>query len=88
MPSPLCLKCPEFLISLRISCRTCSAQSTKKLPVGYRQLWAFNECYFALMTIVAELFAGFVSVPLNVAEPVNASEPAAATVKFKVTCIV
>ena len=40
------------------------------------------------MTTVAELFAGFVSVPLNVAEPVNGSEPAAATVKFKVTCIV
>ena len=40
------------------------------------------------MTIVAELLAGFVSVPLNVAEPLNGSEPAAAKVKFKVTCIV
>ena len=40
------------------------------------------------MTTVAELLAGFVSVPSNVAEPVNGSEPAIDTVKFKVTCIV
>jgi hypothetical protein len=40
------------------------------------------------MVTVAELLRGFVSVPLKVAEPVNGSEPAAATVKFTVTCIV
>lgn len=45
-------------------------------------------CYLGLMVTVNELFAGFVSVPLKVATPVAAMEPACVTVTFMVTVIV
>lgn len=47
-----------------------------------------SRSYLALMVTANELFAGLVSVPLNVAEPVTGMVPAAATVETTVTTIV
>lgn len=53
-----------------------------------RQPAQCSLCYLGLMVTVNELFAGFVSVPLKLATPVSAMEPACVTVTFIVTVIV
>ena len=53
-----------------------------------RKLAGPADSYFALMVTVNALFAGLVSMPLNVAEPVTGMVPAAATLETTVTTIV
>src|SRR5690348_2050839 len=46
------------------------------------------SCYLGLMVTVNELFAGFVSVPVKLATPVSAMEPACVGITLIVTVIV
>ena len=49
---------------------------------------SFASCYLGLMVTVNELFAGFVSVPVKLATPVSAMEPACVAITLTVTVIV
>jgi len=67
--------CSELLAQVKIE------------PEGRPETGRPSRSYLALMVTVNELFAGLVSVPLKVAEPVTGMVPAAATVEPTVTTI-
>ena len=76
MPFQSAQSCAELLAPIKIE------------PEGRPETGRPSLSYLALMVTVNELFAGLVSVPLKVAEPVTGMVPAAATVEPTVTTIV